>query len=68
MRPGSLDRANVLEAGFLVLALGIGAGISVLVVGGLVGKARRSQRHEEDAPVPGSVPAERHQHYASSPR
>ena len=65
---GSLDRASVLEAGLVALALGIGAGLGVLVVGGLAGGARRGQRRAEGAPTPGRVPAERHQHYASSPR
>jgi hypothetical protein len=64
----SLDREHALEGGFVVLALSFVAGLGLLLVGRLTGGVRRGQRHAEGAPPPGSVPAERHQQYASSPR
>ena len=63
-----LEQEEVLEAGFVALAASVLAGLGVLVFGRLAGDARRARRHAEHAPSAGSVPRERHQHYASSPR
>ncbi len=68
MHLGELDRENVLEVGFVALAVSFIAGLSLLVFGRLAGGGQRGQRHAEEAPSPGSVPRERHQQYASSPR
>jgi len=58
----SHDRESVLEGGLLVFALGCLAGLAALVFGGAAGRSERAARHAEDAPAPGSVPAERHHH------
>ena len=43
-------------------------GFGLLVGGRLAGQAARRQRHTEAAPLPGGIPAERHQQLSTSPR
>jgi hypothetical protein len=63
------DRAGWLEAGLVVLGLGVLGGLAALAAGRLAGDARRGARHAEDAPSPGSVSDRRHQNIAGpSPR
>ena len=68
MQLTSLCRESLLEAGFIVLAVGFLAGLGLLVSGRLAGGAQRHRRHAEAAPSPGSIPAERHQQLSTSPR
>jgi hypothetical protein len=68
MQLTSLDRESLLEAGFIVLAVGFLAGLGLLVGGRLAGGAQRHRRHAEAAPSPGNIPAERHQQLSTSPR
>ena len=63
------DRETWIEAGLVVLGLGVLVGLAALVIGRLSGDARRVARHAEDSPSPGAVPDQRHQNIAgSSPR
>ena len=64
----SLDRENVLEAGFILFGAGVMAGLGLLIAGRLVGRSQRQHRHGEPAPRPGLIPSERHQQLATSPR
>jgi hypothetical protein len=63
-----LDQETLLEVGFVVVAAGFVAGLGLLVAGRLAGNTERARRHAEAAPTPGSIPPERHQQLASSPR
>ena len=68
MHLSSPHRESLLEAGFVLLAVGFMAGLGLLVGGRLAGGAQRYRRHAEAAPSPGTIPAERHQQLATSPR
>jgi hypothetical protein len=58
----------MLEAGFVLFAVGCVAGFAALIGGRLRGDAARRERHHEPAPTPGSIPSERHQQLTTSPR
>jgi hypothetical protein len=63
------DHESWLEAGLLVLGLGVLGGLIALVAGRVTGDARRGARHAEQSPSAGSIPNERHQNIAGpSPR
>jgi hypothetical protein len=62
-----MDRENVLEAGFVLLALGFLTGLGALLGGRLLGDRVRHRRHVEIV-RPGSVPPERHQQWSASAR
>jgi hypothetical protein len=63
------DHESWIEAGLVLLGLGVAAGLAALVVGRLSGDARRGARHAEGSPSPGAVLDERHQNIAGpSPR
>jgi hypothetical protein len=62
------DPESVLEAGFVLVAAGFVAGLGLLVGGRLAGRAQRRRRHAEPPPPPGTIPGERHQQLATSPR
>ena len=63
------DYESWLEAGLVVLGLGVSGGLAILVAGRLTGDARRGARHAEGSPEPGAVSDERHQNIAGpSPR
>jgi hypothetical protein len=68
MRLHDVDREEVLEAGFVLLAAGFVAGLGLLVGGRLAGQVQRRQRHTEAPPAAGSIPDERHQQLSTSPR
>jgi hypothetical protein len=63
-----IDGESVLEAGFVVVAAALVAGLGVLVGGRLAGESRRYWRHPNPPPSPGVVPAHRHQQLSASPR
>jgi hypothetical protein len=63
------DDESWIEAGLVILGLGVLSGLIALAFGRLSGDARRGARHAEQRPSPGSVPDERHQNIAGpSPR
>ena len=63
------DNESWLEAGLLVLALGVLGGLAALAAGRLSGDVRRGGRHAEGSPSPGAVSDRRHQNIAGpSPR
>lgn len=57
----TLDQELLLEAGAALLGAGLLGGAALLALGRASGHARRGQRHREQPPSPGSIPAERHQ-------
>jgi hypothetical protein len=62
-----MDRENVLEVGFVLLALGFLTGLGALIGGRLVGDRARN-RGRDQIVQRGSVPPERHQQWSASPR
>jgi len=62
-----MDREAILEAGFLLLAVGFLSGLGLLVGGRLFGDRHRRRGFAEVVPA-GAVPAERHQHLSPSAR
>ena len=60
------DRETLLEIGVLSAGLVLLGGIALLFAGKASGDAKRSARHAEGAPSPGSVPGHRHQHVQTS--
>jgi hypothetical protein len=63
------DHESWLEAGLVLLGLGVLGGLAALVAGRLSGDSRRGARHAERSPSPGAVSDERHQNIAGpSPR
>ena len=63
-----LEREQILEAGFVLTGVGFVAGFILLVAGRLAENRRREHLFVEPAPPLSSIPAERHQHLAPSPR
>ena len=53
-------RESVLEIGIGLVVLLVLVSVGVLIGGRISGGAKRSQRHHEGPPSPGSVPASRH--------
>jgi hypothetical protein len=64
----SPEPEHMLEAGFVLLAVGFLAGLGVLIGGRLAGDSERHRRRAEAAPRPGGIPAGRHQQLSTSPR
>jgi len=62
------DRELALELGVAAAGLGIVTGLALLVAGRVSGDRQRRARHTEGPPIPGSVPAARHQNLSSSAR
>ena len=63
------DHESWIEAGLVVLGLGVLGGLLALLFGRLSGDARRGSRHAEGPPALGSIPDHRHQNIAGpSPR
>ena len=62
-----MDREAILEAGFVLLALGFLSGLGVLVGGRVFGERHRRRGFDDTVPA-GEVPAERHQHLSPSAR
>jgi hypothetical protein len=68
MSPTGLDGELALEIGLASVGVGILGAVSVLVVGRVLGGARRRARKAEHPPSAGSLPPERHQNLFPSPR
>ena len=60
------DAETLLEIGVISAGLVLLGGIALLFAGKASGDAKRSARHAEGTPDPGSVPAHRHQHVQTS--
>ncbi len=62
-----LKKRNIpLDAGLVILAANVFAGLVVLVFGLASGKMQQSKGHEEKPPTAGQVPDERHQNISGA--
>ncbi len=62
----AFDRESWLEAGLLVLAAGILAGVGLLVYGKTMGTVNHTHKRRQAAPAPGSVSQKRHENIGSN--
>ncbi len=62
----SKNRNIPLDAGLVILAGSVLAGLAVLVFGQASGKMQQTRNHAEKAPSAGQVPDERHQNISGA--
>lgn len=60
-----LDQETVLELGLVVFATGLVTGLVTLIYGRATGGVKRSRRHHQMPPQPGSVSSERHRNIST---
>ena len=56
---------TLLEIGIVATAVGLIAGLGLLLSGWAIGGAHRGKGHRQNAPASGDIPASRHQHTSS---